>query len=220
MGAEYHAPKMGAEPDHPTVTEGNMEELKLLVPTYLGRLSVNSGVEIDADFGDPHVPVLVHSADGVRVVLATHDYLDVKTADIQIERRPNGWAIFLHPVGGGDPCGYVYFLDDGTSFLVPEAHGATGPIQVLDPGDDVSELDWPAATFVAQANSAEAIEQLDAHNRIPGNYANPAAFISPPVNIPKLICQCARCGQRRPYWGDWYSDFCPECADATDSEAI
>ena len=38
---------------------------------------------------------------------------------VQVERRPNGWAIFLHPIGGGDPSGYVYFLDDGRSFVLP-----------------------------------------------------------------------------------------------------
>jgi hypothetical protein len=93
-------------------------------------------------FGDQGVPVLIHEADGVRIVLGTHDYNDHEKPDVQIERRPNGWAIFLHPLGGSGASGYVYFLDDGRSFLVKEyGLGPTDCIKVLDPGETVSEVD-------------------------------------------------------------------------------
>jgi hypothetical protein len=64
--------------------------------------------------------VVVHSADGIRVVLGTHEFLDVDAPDIMIERQPRAWAVFLHPIGGGDPAGYVYFLDDGRSYLLKD----------------------------------------------------------------------------------------------------
>ena len=43
--------------------------------------------------------------------------------DIQIKRRRNGWMLFLHPVGGSDPSGYVFFLDDGRSLVVKQKSG-------------------------------------------------------------------------------------------------
>jgi hypothetical protein len=123
-----------------------MQEFKLFVPTYIGNLpDKNDEADGDSDFGNPYVPVLVCEAAGVRVVLGTHDYENLEQPDIQIERRPNGWAIFLHPVGGSDESGYVYFLDDGRSFLVPELGvGPTEAIEVLDPHADVPELDRPS----------------------------------------------------------------------------
>jgi hypothetical protein len=122
-----------------------MNELRLMVPTHVGELQAQ-GVDLgtDTDYGDPQVPVIIHEADGVRVVLGTHEYLDCEAADIQIERRLNGWAIFLHPLPGGDPCGYVYFLDDGRSFLVPEWHGVTETIRVVERRPP--EIDLPAPT--------------------------------------------------------------------------
>jgi hypothetical protein len=60
----------------------------------------------------------------VRVVLGSHDPED-PMPDVQIERRPNGWAIFLHPLGGSDPCAHVYFHDDGRSWLLKEQVGPT-----------------------------------------------------------------------------------------------
>ena len=105
----------------PEELETEMQELKLLVPTYNCQLfpeQVEKGEK--PEFGAPDVPVLIREAAGVRVVLGTHDYDDYTKPDIQIERQPNGWVIFLHPFPGGDACGYVYFLDDGRSFLVKE----------------------------------------------------------------------------------------------------
>jgi hypothetical protein len=94
------------------------------------------------DFGEPDVPVLIHEAEGLRIVLGSHDYDDREKPDIQIERRPNGWAIFLHPLGGCDASGYVYFLDDGRSFLVKEKGlGPTEGIKVLEDHETVPEVD-------------------------------------------------------------------------------
>ncbi|MGA2231570.1 MAG: hypothetical protein ABSH22_11780 [Tepidisphaeraceae bacterium] len=118
-----------------------MQELKVYAPTYYGDSApVQRGEK--QEFDDPRVPVLVRPADGIRIVLGSHDYFDCKVPDVQIERRPNGWAIFLHPVGGCDACGYVYFLDDGRSFLVPEnGLGATPVIELLRSVGDVPEID-------------------------------------------------------------------------------
>jgi hypothetical protein len=132
-----------------------MQKLKLNVPTYLANMPVKHvGADDNPDFGDPNVPVLIHESAGVRIVLGTHDYEDLEKPDVQIERRPNGWAIFLHPVGGGDESGFVYFLDDGRSFLVPEIGYASngGGIQVLGIHDDVPELDCPRRTCRGEEN--------------------------------------------------------------------
>lgn len=106
-------------------------QLILEVPTYKAD-----------DFYDPHVPVTIRDECGVRVVLGTAD--DPDAPDIAIERRPGGWAIFLHPVGGSDASGYVYFLDDGRSFLAPETFGGpTPPIRVLPSHESPAEIDRP-----------------------------------------------------------------------------
>src|SRR5258707_12254861 len=97
-----------------------MDELKLLVPTYYGDTDGKPDFAAKSEFEEPSVPVLIHAADGVRVVLGTHDFEGSEKPDVQIERRPQGWAIFLHPVGGGDTTGLVYFLDDGRSFVSPD----------------------------------------------------------------------------------------------------
>lgn len=118
-----------------------MQELKLIVPTYVASVPEKAdGSDDNPDFGGPYVPIIIREADGVRIVLGTHDYDDSYKPDVQIERRPNGWAIFLHP-SAGDPCGYVYFLDDGRSFLVPE--WGDSAIKVLAIHADVPEVDQP-----------------------------------------------------------------------------
>jgi hypothetical protein len=123
-----------------------LQELKLMVPTYLAeRFATEDSNSDQPDFGEPNVPVLIREAEGVRIVLGTHEYEDYEKPDIQIERRPNGWAIFLHPLGGSDPSGFVYFLDDGRSFLAKEyALGPTPAIEVLEAGHKVRELDCPS----------------------------------------------------------------------------
>ena len=115
------------------------------VPTYFGH-AASRGYTLPnkKEFDEPNVAVLVQEADGLRIVLGTHDYDNFEKPDIQIERRPGGWAIFLHPLGGGDPSGFVYFLDDGRSYLVPENAFATTPvIQVCDDVDEFPQLDNP-----------------------------------------------------------------------------
>jgi hypothetical protein len=126
-----------------TQEEQEMQELKLTVPTYFGNMpGGHANTDDDSDFGNPYIPVLIYEAAGVRIILGSHDREEYELPDIQVERRPNGWAIFLHPLGGGDPSGYVYFLDDGRSFLVPEkGPGPTEAIQVLCPRADLPELD-------------------------------------------------------------------------------
>jgi hypothetical protein len=154
-----------------------MDELKLLVPTYYGAANCETerfpGKE---EFDEPNVPMLIREAEGVRVVLGSHDFEDLSKPDVQIERRPNGWAIFLHPVPGGDPSGLVYFLDDGRSFLVPDGLVSEG-IVVLDRADEVPMIDDPPppqatlslnpalpealAKALAQANAALAGDSND-----------------------------------------------------------
>ena len=84
------------------------EQLQLMVPTYVGRQILSPRV----DYAEPNVPLVAYEDRGLRIVLGSHDPDELK-ADVQIERRPNGWAIFLHPLGGSDPCALVYFHDDG-----------------------------------------------------------------------------------------------------------
>lgn len=124
-----------------------MRELTMYVPTYLkGEFRVGEPPDDgDApDFGDPPVPVVIRDCDGVRIVLGTHDYWDTNAPDVQIERQPGGWAIFLHPVGGSDASGYVYFLDNGLSYISPEhGYGPTPPIVLLRDGDPLHRLDDP-----------------------------------------------------------------------------
>lgn len=117
-------------------------QFRLTIPTYNANYFDKVTHEIlMEEFSEPNVPVLVHEAAGVRVVLGTHDYDEMEKPDIQIERRAHGWAIFLHPEGGGDPSGYVYFLDDGRSYLVREHHGSTPAIQLISSVDELEELD-------------------------------------------------------------------------------
>ena len=120
-----------------------MRELKLLVPTYNARYfadQVESGSM--PEFGVPKVPVVIREADGIRIVLGTHEYWETDAPDVQIERQPNGWVFFLHPLGGCDACGYVYLLDDGRSFLQRESGlGLTEAIEILEAGEEVPEID-------------------------------------------------------------------------------
>ena len=117
------------------------DELALMVPTYYGHSTRAEDASLP-DFDSPHVPVLVLTCDGVRVVLGSHASETRTTPEVQIERRPNGWAIFLMPCGEGDESGYVFFLDDGRSFLVPNGgEGVIGRIEIVDDLDDIPELD-------------------------------------------------------------------------------
>jgi hypothetical protein len=122
-----------------------VKELRLLVPTYNATLfPVEVAQHTMPEFGKPYKAVLVCEAEGVRIVLGTHEYNDVDTPDVQIERQPNGWVVFLHPLGGGDPSGMVYFHDDGRSYLLKEmACGLTPSIVILEPGARVPAFHFP-----------------------------------------------------------------------------
>ena len=118
-------------------------EMLFRVPTYYGSSPTGDATATAREeFDEPVVPVRVSEAEGIRIVLGSHDINYTAVPDIQVERRPNGWAIFLHPIGGGDSSGYVYFLDDGRSFVLPESHlASTPPIEWLRQDQDCSEVD-------------------------------------------------------------------------------
>lgn len=122
-----------------------MEETRFRVPTYYGVQNERRGTPHgQPEFGGPLVRVVVRPAGGLRIVLGSHNLWDGNAADIQIERRPNGWALFLHPAGSGDASGFVCFLDHGRSYVVPEQGGGpTPPIEVIDSTDVIPELDRP-----------------------------------------------------------------------------
>jgi hypothetical protein len=109
------------------------------VPTYYGHAYPDAVVDgLVPEFGKPFVPILIQRAEGLRLVLGSSDPLR-QAPDIAIERRPNGWALFLHPEIGGDPSGYVYFIDDGRSFVVPDC-GITTPAIQTSEWDEVLAL--------------------------------------------------------------------------------
>lgn len=114
---------------------------KIFIPTYVGSQCEHqeNPSTLGPDFGSPDVPVLIHEADGIRLLLGTHEWEDKSKPDVQIERRPHGWAMFLHP-NAGDPIGHLYLLDDGRSYLLPESF-ADPPIEVVD--DIPADLDKP-----------------------------------------------------------------------------
>ena len=171
-------------------SERGSPELRLLLPTYVGRRNSVLGMDSD-DFGNPYIPVLVHLAEGLRIVLGSQSYEDFDAPDIQIERRPNGWAIFLHPLGGGDPSGCVYFLDHGRSYLLKENSFSTNAIVVLDSNEEPREVDDLAPPDACDS-----------------------ARMSAPASAGRTVC--ARCGQLTARRGDWFGDLCPGCADRTE----
>ena len=116
-----------------------VECIKMNVPTYNGKWILdNPGLE---DYDEPEVPILIHPAEGLRVVLGTHDFFDMSKSDIQLERRHNGWLLFLRR-DGGDPVGFVVFLDDGRTYVTIErGWGIDEEMQVVDYETAVAELD-------------------------------------------------------------------------------
>jgi hypothetical protein len=118
--------------------EGKLEkpaiaEFAVLSPTYYGKHDPLP--EGKQEWDEPHVPVLVRECDGLRIVLGSHDY-HADVPDIQIERQPSGWAIFIHPQPGGDPAGYVYILDDETCYFHPER---LSPVKILNDDEPIPE---------------------------------------------------------------------------------
>jgi hypothetical protein len=181
-----------------------MNDLKLSVPTYYGSARFQDGVEAALEeFDAPEVPVLIHQDAGIRIVLGTHDYEDLDKPDIQIERRPKGWAIFLHPVGGDDPSGYIYFLDNGRSFLLRDWLNWSGSIDVLAKGEappEIDQIDSPEPD-ICTTSATVAGEIFDEFSD----------DVSGRIHRP-----CERCAQLVEVSEDWYDDLCPGCADATD----
>jgi hypothetical protein len=175
----------------------SIQQFHLRVPTYYGAVKEEVLREFNLpEYGEPETPVLVHSAAGVRVVLGTHKLADWDKPDVQIERRPNGWAIYLNP-SGGDPCGCVYFLDDGRSLLLPER--GMYAIEVIHRKSEPPEIDvvmGPVPNVVAENTTLESMQAS------------------------KKLKTCARCRQADEYPGDWYGDLCPTCADRTDGEWV
>ena len=114
-----------------------MDELELYVPTYYGDANAKNGSDGE-EYGDTSVKVLIQPYDGVRIVLGTHNPDEAGAADIQVERRAGGWAVFLHP-NSGDPCGSVFILDDGRSYVLPELYPPC--IQIIDSIEEIPELD-------------------------------------------------------------------------------
>jgi len=112
----------------------------LRVPTYYGHTPAYENAE-RAEWGEPYVPITVHACgDGVRLVLGGEKH-DDPCPDIAVERRPGGWAIFLHPEAGNDAAGYVYLLDDGRTYFQPERF-TPGEVTVLSITDKAPpELD-------------------------------------------------------------------------------
>lgn len=123
------------------VERGHAVEVAFQVPTFYGHAypgAVRDGLV--PEFGPPLVPILVQRVDGLRLVLGSCDAFD-QAPDVQIERRPNGWAMFLHPASSGDPSGYVYFIDDGHSFVVPDSGVATPAIQIRQSEEVLAVVD-------------------------------------------------------------------------------
>lgn len=194
-----------------------MEEFKLTVSTYYGAAHCKQKIVGDMpDFDAPDVPVLIHEAGGVRIVLGTHDFHDLEKPDIQIERRPKGWAIFLHPEGGCDPSGYVYFLDDGRSFLLREnSSGGSGSIEVLRGHKERPEID---EMELPEPDIRGAKPGCVPGNEVPGKRFNLRRHSDGlPAQAPGKK-PCARCGQVAEDSGDWFDDLCPGCADKTDGD--
>ena len=141
-------------------------------------------------------------------MLGTDDFEDREKPDIQIERRPKGWAIFLHP-SAGDPSGIVYFLDDGRSYLLPEI--GSGSIEVLDDHEEPSEID--------EIELPEPkIRGMNAAN-LRGDEVGVKSTSNRELQLRDKDL-CSRCGQLVELCGDWYGDLCPECADETDCDWI
>ena len=118
-----------------------MPELKIYAKTYYGNVpEEQTEARKLAEFDFPDIPIVIRPADGVRIALGTHDFWNLEFPDIQIERRPGGWAVFIHAVPGDDPSGFVYILDDGRSYVNIE-HGSSLPLRFLEEEEMPPELD-------------------------------------------------------------------------------
>ena len=120
--------------------EPNKPEV-LLVPTYNGTTypaDVASGAK--PEYTAPENPMTLAYDNGLRVVLGAVEASDMTKPDIQIERQPGRWVIFIHPEPGGDPVGYLHIYDNGRSVLQLErTFGGADGLVVLKPDDKLPE---------------------------------------------------------------------------------
>jgi len=98
------------------------------VPTYYRPQKRADGKLKSEGFATPCVPIVVHEECGVRIALGACDWRQRNTPDIQIERRPNGWAIFVR-TGDIDPCALLFILDDARTVCVPQRY-AFDPLEI------------------------------------------------------------------------------------------
>lgn len=122
------------------MTDGAGEGLSIDVPTYYGGVK---GAQPLPEFGEPHHAVRISPAEGIRLVLTSLDIPQERWAEVQIERRPGAWALFLLPLGqSGDASGFVYLLDDGRSFASVE-RPVNHPmrLKMVSSSEEVPELD-------------------------------------------------------------------------------
>jgi hypothetical protein len=111
------------------------------IPTFLGAVNVHNGAPPDTpEFGRPYAELSYYRQCGMRIVMQTPGKPAEEQPDIHIERRPCGWAIFLHPQGETDASGYVYFLDDGRSFIVPSGPDAIATRSTIEGVPEVDGL--------------------------------------------------------------------------------
>ena len=123
------------------VTHDHMSESwSVSVPTFVGHQTrAAQGAVVQSDFSDPYLPIIAYEEGGLRIILGAADIDDDSKPDLKIERRPHGWAFFLHP-NAGDPIAMIYLLDDGRSYLMPESF-SNPRIEIVD--DIPTDLDGP-----------------------------------------------------------------------------
>lgn len=115
--------------------------LQFRIPTYVGAKAAPAATG-HRDFADPIAAIYVSADHNLFIELSPTVGDERIPPNIQIERRPQGWAIHLHPLANSDPSGTVFFLDDGRSFLVIEpGEGPTRPLLVLQGDEDAPALD-------------------------------------------------------------------------------
>jgi len=125
--------EIASEVGQPATRRGQ-EMWKLTIPTFRGAQEEDRFCW--TDFTEPNAPVVVHGGTDIRVVMGTHDAKDFSKPDIQIERRPHGWAVFIHP-DASDLVACLYILDDGRTFLLPEQCAASELEIVNDAPEDI-----------------------------------------------------------------------------------
>lgn len=115
------------------------------VPTYFGNADAFGKEEFDV----PEVPVTLVNTAGARLILGTTNPQDMDFPDIQVERRPGGWCVFIN-LAGGDSAGFVYMLDDGRVLFQPELWGGAEclkPVRMYRKNSTIREYDVRSTAF-------------------------------------------------------------------------